>query len=469
LIDLERIERLSGYGMTDFVDGYVYRPTSVDDIRKILKEAQQTGRQVTLRGAGRSYGDAAIGAECVVIDLGRMNRVLCWDKESGILEAEPGVTIEGLWRTGLEDGYWPSVVSGTMFPMLGGALAMNIHGKNAFHAGPIGEYVLEFDLLKADGTLITLKPEDELFYAVIGGAGLLGIVTRVKIRMKKVASGDLRVLAIAAKNWDEQFEAFEKYAPICDYDVSWIDCFGKGKSAGRGLLHMAWYAQENEPFPASLKMTKQDLPDTIMGLFPKSIVWRALKFFSTRWGMKFINWAKYLSSCIIGNGKTEHQSLVAFSFLLDYVPNWRWAYLPGGFIQYQSFVPKEHAKRVFAEQIRLQQEAHLESYLAVMKRHRPDKFLLSYSVDGYSLALDFKVTRRNRARLRSLAHKMNDLVLEAGGRFYLAKDSTLRPQDVERYLGSESLSKFRATKKELDPGNLFTSELDKRVHLSFID
>jgi decaprenylphospho-beta-D-ribofuranose 2-oxidase len=101
----------------------------------------------------------------------------------------------------------------------------------------------------------------------------------------------------------------------------------------------------------------------------------------------------------------------------------------------------------------------------VMKRHRPDKFLFSHAVDGYSLALDFKVTRRNWARLRELCHRMNDLVLAAGGRFYFAKDSTLRPSDVRAYMGEEALAKYRSFKEKLDPEGLLTSELARRLDL----
>ena len=156
--------------------------------------------------------------------------------------------------------------------------------------------------------------------------------------------------------------------------------------------------------------------------------------------------------------------MVGFSFLLDYVPDWRRAYEPGGLIQYQSFVPKEHAKRVFAEQVRMQQEAKLESYLAVLKRHRTDKFLFTHAVDGYSLALDFKVTKRNKERLWKLAHNMNDLVLAAGGRFYFAKDSTLRPEDAKAFLGN-SLQKFQKLRTELDPDQILNSDLASRLEL----
>lgn len=451
--------------MRSFADGYLFRPTSVDEIAEIFKIASDTGRKILLRGAGRSYGDANIGSECLIIDISRMNRVLHWDRQTGLIDCECGVTIEGLWRSTLEDSYWPPVVSGTMYPTLGGALGMNIHGKNSFKVGTLGDQVVEMDVLFPTGELKTLTPADELFYQVISSAGLLGIITRAKLRMKKVHSGDVKVLAVSCKNWDEQIATFEQFEHDSDYMVSWIDCFGRGKQNGRGQIHVAWYG--NEPFELSptLKPESQDLPDTIMGLVPKSVVWRFLKVLNNRPGMRFVNSAKHNASLVLGNHKTIEQSLVAFSFLLDYVPNWRNAYLPGGFIQYQSFIPRAKANEVFTKQIEMQQDENLEAFLGVFKLHKPDKFLFSHAVDGYSMALDFKVTRRNWSRLQALCHRMNDVVLQAGGRFYFAKDSTLRPSDVKSYLGKEALSKFKELKTEYDPHCLLTSNMAARLEL----
>jgi decaprenylphospho-beta-D-ribofuranose 2-oxidase len=274
------------------------------------------------------------------------------------------------------------------------------------------------------------------------------------------------VLPLAPKNWDEQFATFERLEHDADYMVSWIDCFGAGKGAGRGAFHAAWYTEEPGEHPRTLLADHQDLPDTILGFWPKSMVWRMLRMFNNRVGMRFVNWAKYFSGTKLGNGRAHAQSLVGFSFLLDYVPNWRYAYRPHGFIQYQSFVPKEHAQRVFAKQIEMQQEAGLESYLGVMKRHRPDRFLFSHAVDGYSLALDFKLTRTNWPRILHLCHAMNDLVLAAGGRFYFAQDSTLRPSDVKAFMGEDTLARYRELKAQLDPEGLLTSDLARRLHLA---
>ncbi|MCX7798860.1 MAG: FAD-binding oxidoreductase [Fimbriimonadales bacterium] len=456
-----QLVRLSGFGMTTAADAWQVLPSSDEDVRQALRLAKAEGRRIVLRGAGRSYGDAAIRPEAVAVSFERMRRILSWDAERGILAVEAGGTVGDLWRFALPDGWWPPVVSGTMFPTVGGAIAMNIHGKNAFREGTLGEHLAWIDVMDSEGQVHRVRPEDPAFRAIVGGAGLVGIILRAAIRMKRVPSGDLRVLAVAARNWREQFEVFSRHENEADYLVSWVDCFARGSSAGRGLIHAAWYSEGGR---STLSLEHQELPDTILGLVPKSVVWRFLKALNRRSAMRALNGAKYRLGTWIGNGKMEHQSLVAFSFLLDYVPNWRWAYLPGGFIQYQSFVPKEAAPRVFESQVALQQRLGLEAFLGVLKRHRPDGFLLSHGVDGYSLALDFKVTPRNRERVWSMAHQMNELVLEAGGQFYLAKDSTLRPQDLRRWLGPR-LQEWREWKRLFDPSGLLTSSLAERTGL----
>ncbi|MFZ4506645.1 MAG: FAD-binding oxidoreductase [Fimbriimonas sp.] len=455
-LDSGSVRRLDGFGQTVAEDAYVYRVSSVEEILRVFDLARIVKRQVVLRGSGRSYGDASLLSEALAIDIRGMNKVISWDPTSGVLEIEAGATLEQVWRLTLPDGWWPPVVSGTMKPTLAGALAMNIHGKNAFRAGPIGEHVLALTCVCPSGVVLHLTPEDPRFFHFISSAGLLGVITVVKLQMKKVASGDLRVLALSRSGWDAQFDAFETYSSSADYMVSWVDAFARGRSAGRGLFHAGWYADGE---PSTLLESHQDLPQKILGVVPKSEVWRLLRPLNNQVGMRLLNSLKHHSARLIGHGREHRQSLVAFSFLLDYVPDWRKAYLPGGFIQFQSFVPAEHARAVFASQVRMQQEAGLESFLAVLKRHRKDAFANSHGVNGYSLALDFKVTATNWPTLERLCHGMSDLVRSSNGRFYLAKDSILRPDDVEL---PQSLLDL---KHELDPENLLSSALSDRLRL----
>jgi decaprenylphospho-beta-D-ribofuranose 2-oxidase len=379
---------------------------------------------------------------------------------------EPGVTIRQLWQYTIEDGWWPYVVPGTMYPTIGGTAAMNIHGKNNFAVGPIGDHILAFELLQPTGEIkrCTRTENAELFHAAIGGFGMLGCFTSLTLELKKVSSGNLRVEPISTRNLDEIFRVFEERREQADYLVGWIDCFSRGEALGRGLIHQANYlASDEDPAPAqSLRVEKQELPDTILGLFPKSITWRFMKPLVNNFWMRLVNAAKYHSGRL-ASGQRHLESHAGFAFLLDYVPNWKWAYRPGGLIQYQSFVPAEKALEVFRAQIELQQKRGIVAYLGVFKRHRPDPFLMTHAVDGYSLALDFKVTARNRRQLWDLAADMDSLVTAAGGRFYFAKDSTLSHASLAGYLEEERVQKFLALKQQCDPEGILETDLYRRI------
>ncbi|MCB8933330.1 MAG: FAD-binding oxidoreductase [Chthonomonadaceae bacterium] len=462
LLPLETIRGLAGFGGAQRADGYVFQPTTVDEAREVLALAREAGRRVVLRGSGRSYGDAAIAREAVVLDLCAMNQIVGWDPSTGILEAEAGATLGDVWRRCLPDGWWPPVVSGTMFPTLGGALAMNIHGKNAYRVGTLGEHVRSIDVLPTDGgEVVRLGPSDSLFHSVVSGAGLAGLIVGVRLQLKKVPSGDVRVRGVSCSGWKDQFDAFDRYREDADYMVSWIDCFARGHARGRGLFHAAWYA---EGPPATLLEAHQSLPSRVLGVVPKSETWRFLKLLNRRGCMRLVNAAKHAAGRIFEHGRDGRQSLVAFSFLLDYVPGWERAYAPGGFIQVQTFVPAAEARRVFDEQIQMQQRAGLESFLGVMKRHRADEFALSHGVDGYSLALDFKVTRANRARVEALADGLNKSALAAGGRFYLAKDSVLDGADYRLSIG-DGLERLHKARERFDPDGILTSAQAERLGL----
>jgi len=373
------------------------------------------------------------------------------------------VTIERLWRYIMEDGWWSPVMPGTMRPTIGGCLGANVHGKNNWKLGTLGDHVLSFDALLPNGRKVTCTPQKnkDLFHSIISGMGLLGVFTSITLQMKKIYSGNLEVDAWAEPNLRDMLRATDEHKEE-DYIVGWVDSTARGRGLGRGQMHGARYLKAGEDSnPAhTLNPANQDLPDTIMGLVPKSIVWRFLQLGINNPGAWAGNTAKYLLNRTLGNNKTYLQSLVAFTFLLDYVPNWEYSYGKRGLIQYQSFVPFDTAEETFSEILRLSQKRRLPSFLGVMKRHKPDNFLFSHAVDGFSLALDFKV-RRNE-RLVRLTNELNQIVLQGNGRFYFAKDSALTPDVTARYLGEDTIAGFRKLKAKVDPANILQTDLYKR-------
>jgi FAD/FMN-containing dehydrogenase len=403
----------------------VYRPRSDEEVVEALAHVRSAGLTVAHRGSGLSYGDAALNQGGAVILSEGLDRIVELDAEEGWIRVQAGVTVETLWKAVLPHGWWPPVVPGTMKVTIGGAVAMNIHGKNQFVKGSIGEHVTGLSVVRSDGSLERLGVDRErgAVRAVVGAQGLNGTITEVTLRLQKVHSGYLDVLSWSTPSLRATLDVLEERAPSSDYAVAWIDCFPSGRGAGRGLLHFAHYLPPDHPRAGrAMEVVDQQLPGSILGLLPRSQAWRALRPFTNDPGMRLVNLGRVVSGRP-RHGRSYAQTHAAFHFLLDYVPGWQRVYRPHGLVQYQLFVPREAARDAFGEALRLQRVTGVRSYLGVVKRHRPDDFAASYSPDGFSLALDFPVRPGRLAALRRLCRSYDDLLRDVGGALYAAKDA----------------------------------------------
>jgi len=465
-LSLNTFTQLENFGHSLKASCYRIPIKKSEDIYEAFQLAKKNGLTVTARGTGISYNDVSLNGGGIVLDMTGMNQIQEWDPATGLVRCESGVTLEQLWKRVEPDGWWPPVVSGTMKTTLGGCLAANIHGKNNFQVGPIGEHVVEFTAMTPTGALITCTPKKnaDLFHAMISGLGMLGVFTSITLKMKHVYSGLISVDAWHVPNLSAQLSGLLEHAPDHDYIVGWLDTTIKGKALGRGQIHASNNLKEGEDPEAqkTLQLAYQHLPDRLFGVMPKSLLHYFMKPFVNNLGWWGVNTAKYITAL---RDHTFRQSHAEFHFLLDYVPDWERAAGRGGLIQYQSFVPKETAESAWREILELSHRRGLPSYLGVTKRHRPDQFLLTHAVDGFSLAMDFKVTDKNRAKLYQLLQEFDAIILKNGGRFYFAKNSETSAESARRFLGDETILKFKKLKKRCDPNNLLESDLYRRVFL----
>ena len=463
-LPLHSFTYLENFGHSLKAPAYRIQVKNPEDIYEAFRLAKQSGLTVTARGTGISYNDASLNGGGIVLDMTGLNQILEWDPASGVARCESGVALEQLWQKVEPDGWWPPVVSGTMKTTLGGCLGANIHGKNNFKVGPIGEHVAEFTAMTPTGALVTCTPQKnaDLFHSMISGLGMLGVFVTVTLKMKRIHSGLIEVDAWHVKNLKHQLDSLLEHAPDHDYIVGWLDTTAHGKNLGRGQIHASRNLKEGEDSNAhqTMQIENQHLPDRLFSVMPKSMLHYFMNPFLNNLGVWGINTAKYITSL---RDHTFRQSHAEFHFLLDYVPNWERSFGRGGLIQYQSFLPKETAELAWREMIERSHRRGTPSYLGVTKRHRPDKFLLTHGVDGFSLAMDFKVTERNRPQLRLLLQEFDEIVLNAGGRFYFAKNSETSAESTRRFLGDETIAKFKILKKRCDPNGLLESDLDRRV------
>ncbi len=419
---------LHGWGMANRSRSWLYRPRDAEELLAALADAEDRSLSITARGAGLSYGDAALNQGGAVVDVSGLRRIVDFDPIEGRIRVEAGATIEDVWRHTLPHGWWPPVVPGTMQATIGGCVAMNVHGKNHARAGAIGRRVLSVRIATPDGTLRdvdggrTTAPDGLALRDVVGAQGLTGTVIEVALELERVHSGYLSVTVEPSGSLVETFDALDRGTRDADYTVAWIDC--TGGHAGRGVLHHASYLPPDHALAGrGLDAAEQRLPAKVAGLLPRRHAWRVLRAFTNRLGIGVLNAGRYRTARLRGRTR-YHQPHAAFHFLLDYVPGWKRAYGPHGLIQYQLFAPAESAREAFADALRLQRRLGVPSFLGVMKRHAAEDSAADYCLDGYSLALDFPVGRGARyVRLMRLCRSLDDVQREHGGRVYAAKDA----------------------------------------------
>jgi decaprenylphospho-beta-D-ribofuranose 2-oxidase len=410
-------------------------------------------RGILARGLGRSYGDAAQNAGGEVLLLDRAQQ-LHLDATAGVVHVDAGVSLDRLIRELLPHGFFVSVTPGTRFVTVGGAIAADIHGKNHHVEGSFSEHVVEMTLVTADGRTRVLTPEGtpELFWATVGGMGLTGVITAASLRVKPVETAYIRVDTDRTANLAELVDLMRRTDDDYTYSVAWIDLLAKGDAMGRAVLTRGEHARTGD---LSERLARRPLEIQAAQRL-RAPGW-APNHLMNHWTVKAFNEAWFRKAPRTRRDETTH--LAAFFHPLDGVAEWNRLYGSRGLVQYQFAVPAS-AEEALTEAVRRIAAAGHASFLAVLKRFGPgNPGMLSFPQEGWTLALDLPAD----PGLAPLLDALDALVLEAGGRIYLAKDARARPETLRRMY--PRLEEFQEVRRRIDPGGVFTSDLARRLHL----
>jgi decaprenylphospho-beta-D-ribofuranose 2-oxidase len=447
-------QRLTGFGRTAPTTALVAPITAESEVLDALRSPGPRG--ITARGLGSSYGDPAQNAGGLVLDMTGLNRIHAIDSDARVARVDAGVSLDSLMRAALPFGLWVPVLPGTRQVTIGGAIAADIHGKNHHSAGSFGNHVLSIDLATADGTVRTLTPDGpqaELFWATVGGMGLTGITLRATIALKPCESAYFVVDTDRTADLDELMTLLtdgsdDRY----DYSAAWFDTTTTGSALGRAVLTRGSLARRDE-LPAKLarQPLKFDAPQLLRfpDVFPNGLANpRTLRAFSELWYRKAPK-----------RQRDAVQNITAFYQVLDVFGGWNRLYGRRGFLQYQFVVPMgaEDAFRRIVETIAASDHA---SGLNVLKRFGAgNNAPLSFPVPGWTITVDFPIA----AGLAELCNELDTMVLDAGGRHYLAKESRTSPAAIR--CGYPRLDEWRKVRAAADPHGVFTSDMARRLEL----
>jgi decaprenylphospho-beta-D-ribofuranose 2-oxidase len=438
----------------------LYQSSDINAILKALAAARKQHLTVIPHGAGHSYTDAALNTRGVVIDLTPMRRILSWDPARGIMGVEPGVTLREMVQVAGQDGWWPYAAPSTAEATVGGCTAMNVNGRNAWKWGPFGAQVLALEVLLASGDRCTLTPEGDAqeFHAFVGSMGLLGIITSITIQLQRIPSSYLSLRMRPARSLAEIFDLFAEQEPSSDYLEAWLDGFARGRQLGRGLVTSATFGE-------SVDLRRS--PNTMPGRFGR--LETPLVGLAARLGRPaLLPGVQIANRLIYARGRwrreaKEQSSLYAYTFWPPEAFAGYHALLPQGAETFQAFIPAGQARQVFEEVLRYSHGQGCLPVWCIIKKHQRDPFLLSYQVDGFSLELNYPRSQANAQGLKQVLEHMNAMVIEAGGRFYLAKDHFLTQVQYRRSIGEQSFDAFLELKQRFDPHMLLQSDLFRRI------
>lgn len=372
-------------------------------------------------GNGRSYGDSNLNPGGVLLEMRPLARFIEFDADSGVLTCEAGVLLSEILAHCVPRGWFPTVTPGTQFVTVGGAIANDVHGKNHHRAGSFGNHVLEFELVRSDGTckICSLDQNADWFAATIGGLGLTGVITWAKLQLRRIFNPYVESESIRFRSLEEFFEISAASESDYEYTVSWIDCAFGGTRLGRGLFNRGNHAQADVDLTRVPKAQRDhvDLRERRMPFSPPFSLINALT-------LKAFNLAYFHRQR--GDRVRLLQHYRPFFYPLDAVLEWNRIYGPRGFYQYQCAVPDARALRSVRQLLEAVSASGMGSFLAVLKQFGAptSRGMLSFPMPGTTLALDFP----NRgARVHRLFEALDRIVLEAGGRLYPAKDGRMGP------------------------------------------
>lgn len=450
--DVDQFELLSGWGGTPVSASRVIRPNDRDDLAKAGLDAGPRG--VIPRGLGRAYGDAAMNAGGLVVDATKVSGVLDLDPRTGLVRALAGTSLDDLIRVSVPQGWFPPVTPGTRFVTIGGAIASDVHGKDHHMAGTFGTHVRSIVMALPDGTTAQLTPQatpDE-FWATCGGMGLTGTLVEASLALRPIETTRIAVDTDRARDLDTLLQLLSDGDSRYRYSVAWMDLLARGRNLGRAVLTQGDFATRDQ-------LTDKQRTDPLSFNPPQQIpAPRAPSGLVNRWTMRAFNelWFRRYPK----QRRGELQSISSFFYPLDLLDGWPRLYGRRGFLQWQCLVPfgQEDLLRGVIESIA---DQHGASFLAVLKRLGPaNNSPLSFPAPGWTLALDMPV---GDPSLGDLLQRLDRHVAEAGGRVYLAKDSTLHPALVP--VMYPRLDEWRTVRDRLDPGRRMVSDLARRLHL----
>jgi glycolate oxidase len=172
--------------------GGIVFATTTEQVARVLKLANQTKTPVVTRGSGTGLSGGSLpSADCLVLCLVKMNRILELDRANLTILVEPGVTTLEVFDAAATVGlFYPPDPGSMKISTIGGNVAENSGGLRGLKYGITRNYVMGLEVVLPDGEILWTGNKcvkDVAGYSLrdlfIGSEGTLGVITKVLLRL----------------------------------------------------------------------------------------------------------------------------------------------------------------------------------------------------------------------------------------------------------------------------------------------
>ena len=429
-------------------------PRTRDELAQIVRSASQKGLSISLSGCRHSMGGQQFATDSICTDSRSLDRVISFDRERGLIEAEPGIQWPELIRAYLEAqadraNQWgiAQKQTGADTFTLGGSLSSNVHGRG-LAMKPLISNIESFTLINAEGKSIRCSRDEnnELFRAAIGGYGLFGLIGTVTLRLVPRQKLRRAVEIVHASDLPKRFE--ERIAQKFLYGDFQFSVDEKSPDfLQRGVFSCYEPVDEHEPIVAEKKLRDDDWLDLLRLAYTDRE--KAFKRYSDY----------YLST----NGQTYWSDT---SQLSAYLPNYAQKIREqiGGnessLIITEIYVPRTDLPDFLAQAAELlRSNRTIVIYGTVRLIERDDESFLAWAKESYACIIFNLLTLHTPDGIEASARSFRGLIglaIARGGSYYLTYHKFAKPEQVMACY--PQFKQFLDLKRKYDPTERFQSD-----------
>jgi decaprenylphospho-beta-D-ribofuranose 2-oxidase len=452
----------------------VAHPTTLAQCRDVLAYCREHHMTVCARGAGRGYGDIALNDGQALIDMSAMDRILAFDEAAAQITVEAGTRLIDIYHAVHHRLLMLPASPTESHSSVAGAICANVNGKDAWRHGSFAQQIVRLTLLLASGETLVIDRSHELFNAVVGGLGLLGIIVDATLQLRPIPSPYVEINRIPVPDVDALLETMTRIERTYDAAVVWVDAYARGARIGRSVIHAAKWIERRDTRAHRRKILEagykrlEDHRRFGLALHEKFGPILSLMLHVQRPLVDFFNRLYYLMGQLLYKMDrfSNVELFLRFGFEASFtVPPAHLVCGPRGYTVQLTF-PRTRAREALVEMMAICQSSPSPPVTTILRAHKKDDGLISFSEDGYSLNFEFHPKERNEAASRRAVDRLIDATVRYGGKVHLAKDQVLRPEQFYRVF--PRYRELLAIKQRLDPAGLFTSDLARRIGIDTV-